>query len=147
MCILTPGADANSDAVQTIDDFWKSLGMRTTRMSPDDHDRLVAQISHLPHAVASALISMQNERGFDLAGKGFLDTTRVASGDGALWRDILVDNQDNLRESIKHLVDQLNHLANMMTPENAEQLRAYLDAAAQKREALVKRKLNELTSE
>jgi len=52
--------------------------MRLTTLDPDEHDRLLAEVSHLPHAVAAALVAMQDDKGLGLCGKGFLDTTRVA---------------------------------------------------------------------
>src|SRR5438270_270638 len=82
----------------TLDRFWQSIGMWTVKLSPEEHDRHLADISHLPHAVAAALVAMQADAALPLAGKGFLDATRIAGGDGALWRDILHDNADNLRE-------------------------------------------------
>src|SRR6185437_16261614 len=91
-CILTPTPQTDAGALAAIERFWQSIGMRTVKLSPEDHDRHLADISHLPHAIAAALIAMQTDAALPLAGKGFLDATRIAGGDGALWRDILHDN-------------------------------------------------------
>src|SRR5688572_9869061 len=68
-CIVTPTDRTDATALARVEDFWRQLGMTTTRMSPEDHDRLICDISHLPHAVAAALIAMQPEAALPLAGK------------------------------------------------------------------------------
>jgi prephenate dehydrogenase len=144
LCILTPTLNTHSDVVQSLKTFWKTLGMRTTCMSPDEHDRLLADVSHLPHVAAAALVAMQEEGGLDLCGKGFLDTTRVAGGDGALWRDILLDNKDNVRASILRLRGEFDRLLGLMEGGDSEGLRAWLDAQAGRREELMRKKLREI---
>jgi prephenate dehydrogenase len=118
--------------------------MTTTRMSPDEHDRLVCDISHLPHAVAAALISMQSDASLPLAGKGFLDTTRIAGGDGTLWRDILSDNADNLADSIARFRAQLDEVLKLLAPDKRDDLAKWLNAAAARRAKLLAEKLREL---
>src|SRR5439155_22034988 len=59
-CIVTPSDKSDPEAVEAVQRFWESLGMTVVRLSPDDHDRLVCDISHLPHAVAAALVAMQS---------------------------------------------------------------------------------------
>ena len=146
-CILTPTADTDPAALESVDGFWRSLGMRTTRLSPDGHDRHLAAVSHLPHAVAAALVAMQDDAALPLAGKGFLDATRIAGGDGALWRDILLDNADNVRESLGQLHVQLGRLLTLIEPANGRELEHWLNAASARREALLRRKLRETDSE
>jgi prephenate dehydrogenase len=147
LCILTPTTGTDLDAVKKVEEFWKLLGMQVTQMSPEVHDRLVADISHLPHAVAAALVAMQTEDSLKLAGRGFLDATRIASGDGGLWRDILVDNHDNIRSGIERLQGTLNTLLKRLDEKDAEGLREWLDGAAAKRENWAKQKLQELNPE
>ena len=146
-CILTPPPASNPQALAAVDRFWQRLGMHTTHMSPEDHDRLVCDVSHFPHAVAAALIAMQSDAALPLAGKGFLDATRIAGGDGALWRDILQDNRDSLIESIVRLRAELDNLQSLLAPEHSEALRIWLDAAASRRAALLASKLKELHPE
>jgi prephenate dehydrogenase len=116
-----------------VESFWRVIGMRTTRLSPDEHDRRLADVSHLPHAVAAALVAMQDPDSFELAGKGFADATRIAAGDGGLWRDILVDNRENVLLSLERLRSQLETLAARLRDNDADGLKTWLDAAAMKR--------------
>jgi prephenate dehydrogenase len=134
-CVLTPTASTDLDALSAVETFWKALGMQTVRMSPEEHDRRVADISHLPHALAAALVAIQEDPSLALAGKGFADATRIAAGDGGLWRDIFLDNRDNLRASLARLRASLDEMLACLDPENSTALEAWLDAAAAKRDA------------
>lgn len=133
LCILTPTSRTNPGAIEKVDRFWRALGMRTTTLSPEEHDQQVCDISHLPHAVAAALVTLQPESSLKLAGKGFLDATRIAAGDGALWRDILMDNADNVRSGANRLKAQLDVLLELLESGNRDELCAWLDGAAQRR--------------
>lgn len=145
LCITTPAPATSAAALRTVERFWRALGMRICRLSPEQHDSLLADISHLPHAVAAALVAMQTDRAMKLAGKGFLDTTRIAGGDGRLWRDILLDNRDNLRNALNRLRQQLAALDELLHPARAEELAAWLDAAAQRRQHVLRQKLREVS--
>jgi prephenate dehydrogenase len=146
LCILTPDEQTDPAAAAQVEAFWKALGMRITRLTPQDHDRRLADISHLPHAVAAALVLMQEEASLHLAGKGFLDTTRIASGDGGLWRDIFLDNADNLREGIGRLSQTLNRLLELLDQNDAPAIAQWLDQASRRRDHLLRRKLKDLDS-
>ena len=143
-CIVTPTAKTPADAVEKIESFWKLLGMKLVRLSPDDHDRLVCDISHLPHVIAAALVAMQSDDALPLAGKGFLDTTRVAGGDGGLWRDILQDNRDNVADSLRRMREKLDELLKLLDPSQRDRLSDWLDRAAARRAKLLAEKLREL---
>ena len=144
-CILTPTPQSDPAALAAVEDFWRRLGMSTTHRSPEEHDRQLADVSHLPHAVAAALVAMQDDAALPLAGKGFLDATRIAGGDGALWRDILHDNADHMRVSLSRLQRELARLVELLDPTNGKELEAWLNAAAARRDALLQLKLREVT--
>ena len=145
LCILTPTLQTPPPAVETVDEFWQKLGMRTCRMTPADHDAALAEVSHLPHALAAALVTMQSDPAMNLAGKGFLDTTRIAGGDGALWRDIFVDNAANVRAALAKVRGRLAEFERLLEPGRGEELRVWLDAAAERRQEVLREKLRELT--
>jgi prephenate dehydrogenase len=143
-CIVTPTDGTDAGALEQVAGFWTALGMRLLRLSPDEHDRLAAEVSHVPHAVAAALVAMQSEAGLQLAGRGFLDATRIASGDGGLWRDILLDNRDNVRDGIRQLVGELDQLLQRLDRKDGDAIKQWLDASADMRERWVRQKLQEL---
>lgn len=142
VCILTPTVRTNPSAADTVRRLWEELGMRTVEMTPEEHDQRLALASHLPHAVAAALVLLQDDASLAVAGKGFLDATRIAGGDGALWRDILMDNRDNMLSAIDGLTGQLGTLAKLLRNNSSEQLVQWLDAAAARRNELGKRRTN-----
>jgi prephenate dehydrogenase len=112
--------------------------MRTTRLDPAEHDRLLADVSHLPHALAGALVSMQEDTAFSLCGRGFQDMTRIAGGDPGLWRDILLENRENVRDSLARLVERLQQLDGLLAAEDPASLEAWLRSAADRREKMLK---------
>lgn len=136
VCIVTPTARTDPAALEQVESFWRLMGMRTTRLSPDEHDRRLADVSHLPHALAAALVAMQEEPSLALVGNGFRDATRIAAGDGGLWRDILSENRDNLRDSVRRLRQELDQLLAHLDSGDADAARAWLDAAAARRNGI-----------
>ncbi|HEX5867359.1 MAG TPA: prephenate dehydrogenase, partial [Beijerinckiaceae bacterium] len=143
-CILTPDESSDPAALASVDAFWRALGMRTTVLSPADHDRLVSDVSHLPHALAATLVTMQDAAALPLAGKGFLDATRIAGGDGGLWRDIFLDNRDQLAGSLTRFRATLDAFIRLLDEGKGEELAQWLDAAASRRAALLAEKLREM---
>jgi prephenate dehydrogenase len=138
LCLTTPDSRTQPEALEKVESFWKLLSMRVRRLTPEAHDRLIGDVSHLPHAVAAALVHAQTDDALALAGKGFLDTTRVAAGDAGLWRDILLDNRDNLRAGIGRLRRDLDRLIALLEGSDSEGLRSWLESAAKRREGISK---------
>ena len=143
LCIITPTPRTDPAALEQVEQFWSILGMRTCRISPEEHDRRLAEISHLPHALAAALVAIQDDNSVALAGKGFHDMTRIAAGDGGLWRDILLDNRDNVRQSIGRLKEQLDTLLGLLEKHqrtNPRSFAGWLDQVAEERQKMTRGK-------
>jgi prephenate dehydrogenase len=138
LCILTPTESTAPSAVVAVETFWQKLKMRTVRMSPAVHDQLTADISHLPHALAAALVRMQSSESLQIAARGFLDTTRIAAGDSALWRDIFLDNRDNLKTGIVRLQSELQQLLEKLEAGDGASVRDWLRHASETRTNLQK---------
>lgn len=135
-CLTTPTDRTDAAALEEVESFWRLLGMRLTRLSPQRHDELLAQMSHLPHALAAALVAIQTPQALALCGKGFLDSTRIAGGDGGLWRDIFIDNRDNLSAALRRLGDELIDLSRFLDRDDSEAVKEWLDNAAAIRQAM-----------
>jgi prephenate dehydrogenase len=75
-CILTATKKTNRKAVQTLKRFWSSLGCSVKLMTPAEHDRILANVSHVPHTVAAALMNASDSEELKFAGKGFIDASR-----------------------------------------------------------------------
>jgi len=129
LCIVTPMAATDPGALEKVEGFWSGLQMRTSRLSPEMHDRVTADISHLPHLLAAALVRMQQSESLAFAGRGFADATRMAAGDPALWRDILIENRDNLKAGIGRLQSQLQALLEHLDSGDPAVVQAWLESA------------------
>jgi len=101
LVVLTPLDDTPSDACTRVESAWQTCGARVTQMTPKRHDQVFAAVSHLPHALAFALVEMIAKRPdaqelFSFAGAGFRDFTRIAGSSPEMWRDICVANREAL---------------------------------------------------
>jgi prephenate dehydrogenase len=135
LCILTPTAATPPASVRWVRGFWESIGAITTTMDPRRHDVMLARISHLPHAVATALVNLaQREGAIDVAGPGFADVTRIASGDPDMWTDILRTNRTAMVRSIDRLTAELSRLRTRLAADDAAALREWLAAGKQARD-------------
>jgi len=143
-CLVVPSERVDPQAVRLVEAFWQRLEMRTTRMSADQHDRLVAQASHLPHVVASALIEVAVGGGsLDVAATGFGDTTRIASGNPDMWLDILMSNRQCLAESVDELIDRLQAIRKWLDEDQAGPIARFLKRSKQTRDAWIRRRYEE----
>ena len=140
-CIVTPTPRTPPARVRLVERFWQSLGAVTVRLSPAEHDRAVARASHLPHVLAAALVRLQHDDELDLAGGGLLDTTRVASGDPAMWREILLTNRSAVLSGLARTGREIDHLAKLLERGDARRLEEYLAQAKSRRDAIIARRM------
>lgn len=135
--VLTPGPGAEVGHVDRVRRFVEALGATVHLVAPDEHDRLLAFVSHLPQFVVSALMDVVGSRagaaGLALAGPGLRDTTRLAASPPAIWRDILETNHANIAGSIDDLITVLTQLRDHPT---GPQLEATFENAARWRAVL-----------
>ncbi len=110
--------------------------MRIYIMSPKEHDKEISRISHLPHAVASATASSISIADVKFIGTGFKDTTRVASGDPALWTSILMDNRTNVSADISSNIRIMERIQRALRGANRNELKKILSDAKKKRDKL-----------
>ena len=100
LVIMTPTRFTAEESTDTAKRFWESLGAKTVLQTPLDHDRTMASVSHLPHLMASSLAASTPAEHLRFAAVGWGDTTRVASGDVELWRQIVRQNTQPLLEAL-----------------------------------------------
>jgi prephenate dehydrogenase len=113
--ILTPLEETDPDRTRRARALWEAMGAVVSDMSPEDHDRAFAAVSHLPHLLAFAYVASvarqpEGERMLRLAGPGFRDFTRIAGGEPAMWRDILLANRDEVlaqAASFRHVLGEI----------------------------------------
>ena len=126
VCAVTPTEASDVATVETISKFWTTLGSRVVKLAAADHDSIVARTSHLPHVLASALANTvlaqprAGESGF--LGTGFRDTTRLASGEAGMWRDITLDNAEAIAAALEDLQSEIGRLKTALSKKDASAL-------------------------
>ena len=138
--IFTPDGEASSAAVERLSRFVAGLGAKPLILSADEHDRLMAFVSHLPQLAASALMdtvgSAAQDEGLRMAGRGLVDTTRLASSPADVWRDICLTNADAIGDALDCLIQRLTQLRGDLRRGDA--VEAIFSAAAKWRAELMK---------
>src|SRR3990167_797161 len=120
MCIITPLSNHTKE-VETISQLWRLLGAKIKYLTPEQHDEILAFVSHLPHLVASGLINVIKEEYLVCGASGLSDTTRIASGDPELWMHIFDQNRENIIKSIDRFITELGGFRNdLLNKNNAE---------------------------
>lgn len=139
--ILTPLAETDPRALERVRLLWRQTGAVVEDMEIDRHDQLFAATSHLPHALAYALVraaARVSGRSALLryAAGGFADLTRIASSNPVLWRDIFFANRARLIELIECFREDLAMLRDAIEAEDGPAVVAFLDEAKNTRDAL-----------
>lgn len=138
-CLLTPVETTPPPHLERLRAFWTALGSRVMEMTPADHDRSVARVSHLPHAMAvlTTLAALQADPAvLACSAGGFRDTTRVAAGDPAMWAGILTGNRTEVRAALEDAAASLRVLLEILDGVDEEPLRRFLGQAKTLRDLL-----------
>ena len=136
--IITPQKNNLPDSIQVIEDMWKSVGAEVDFMNSESHDDLLGMTSHLPHMLAFSLVNYlvdQNPTASIYAGGGFKDFSRIASGDAIMWRDICLQNKDQIINHLKGYQSTLNNLLEAIDDENSEKLEHLFTTAKKTRDS------------
>lgn len=141
-CLLTPGATSTPEAVATVRGLWESVGMRVEEMDAATHDRILAVVSHLPHVVAYALVNAAAQADAALpgllsyTGGGFRDFTRIAASHPAMWRDICLDNRDEVLRALDEFLAEAGRLRSLISAGDGAGLEKAFTAARVVRRSL-----------
>jgi prephenate dehydrogenase len=141
--IITPTENTDREAKEKVSDLWKSLGSEVIEMDPFLHDKVFASVSHLPHVVAYSMVDSIAElsRGigvdlFQFAGGGFRDFTRIALSDPVMWRDICIENRENILEALKVFKSSIEKAERLIKDANKRELQKFFEEAKQCRKKI-----------
>lgn len=137
--LLTPTQDVDADAIESVRSLWGMVGAEVELLAPEQHDRVLAATSHLPHVLAFALVDtlatqQEAEEIFRYAAGGFRDFSRIASSDAVMWRDVCLTNKDAILESMGRLDDHLKQLRSMIESEDGAAIQAVFERAKNARD-------------
>ena len=137
-CLLTNDENVAAEKCQALEDFWQSLGCRTSWCSSAEHDALVARISHFPHLLAcvGATVGLKNPELATFGGGGLRDTTRVAAGNPDMWAEILLENRDCLLETLHESLDEMKTVMKMLESADYPALQSWLCLAKSRRDVM-----------
>jgi prephenate dehydrogenase len=136
VAVLTPTKNTRAEDFDLLEELWKGLGSVVVQMSPEEHDRALALVSHLPHVAAAAMVATLPEKYFRLAAAGMYDATRVASGDPLLWKQILMQNRENVLNALEQFGAKLSALHAALRDGDEAALEQSLMTAKKNRDAL-----------
>jgi prephenate dehydrogenase len=137
--ILTPSSRSRGPA-ERLSQFLEGLGARVLTLKPEQHDRIVAYVSHLPQLLAVALVDVvarqQDPLYTHLAAGGFRDMTRIAASPYEIWHDILWENALHIGRALDEVVEWLNALKGQIQQGASQELAVCFRRAAAFRSAI-----------
>lgn len=138
--VLTPLAENVADDVARVQAVWEACGAKVSRLAAEEHDRVFAAVSHLPHLLAYALVHdfaqrPNSDQLFGFAAGGFRDFTRIASSHPEMWRDICVSNRHALLQELDAYLMELMRTRVLLASADAAGLEQLFSTARARRDA------------
>lgn len=133
--VLTPTQRTEPGSFAAARTLVDATGAEAVALDPDEHDALVAMVSHVPQLAASTLMDLAATRGTDhqallrLAAGGFRDMTRIAAADPAIWPDICVSNRDAIVEALDRYLAALSRIRDVVADGQRQGLLDVLERA------------------
>ena len=141
--IITPTENTDKEAMEKVANLWKNLGSEIVLMDPYHHDRVFAAVSHLPHVVAYSIVDAIDKLSkelstnlFQLTGGGFRDFTRIAMSDPVMWRDICIENRENLLSALKTFRESIEKVEKLIENSDGKGLKSFFEKAREKRRSV-----------
>ncbi len=146
--VLTPTDMTKPETYSELHGVLREIGANVVTVSAEDHDRLVAIASHVPHLLAGALMNEAAQTAetnavlLQLAAGGFRDMTRIAAGDPSIWPDVLFENRDAVSDTLVALEKRLENLRIALADEARDIITESLASASEARRTLPGRALS-----
>ena len=128
-CIISADKEVAEDKIKSLENFWSKLGSKTKLMTFEDHDYVLSLTSHLPHAVAYSIVktAINKEDKFkddviQYSAGGLRDFTRIAASDPLMWKDIFIDNSDNILKVLDNYSKNLNEIKEAIKNKDSKKL-------------------------
>ena len=144
-CILSSKLDEKKPEFLKLVEFWKKIGSKVKIMTFKEHDYILSITSHLPHAIAYNIVrtAIKDDDQFrediiQYSAGGLRDFTRIAASDPAMWRDIFIDNSENIQNALNEFIKNLNEMKKMIEDKNTEKLFQIFNSTKKVRKEIIK---------
>ena len=144
-CIISADKKVAEDKIKSLENFWSKLGSKTKFMTFEDHDYVLSLTSHLPHAVAYSIVktAINNEDKFkddviQYSAGGLRDFTRIAASDPLMWRDIFIDNSENILKVLNDYSNNLDEIKTAIENKDGEKLMKIFSSTKKVRKEIIK---------
>lgn len=140
--ILTPLENENEEKIKELEQLLKFTLAKIVKLDAVEHDHMTAVVSHFPHIVAASLVhQLDSEQKLNpmtslLAAGGFRDVTRIASSNPLMWKDIVLQNRDELLGQLNSWQDEMNRVKEILLSNNQQSIEQYFAVAKQVRDKL-----------
>ena len=146
-CVLTPSSNYDKKSLNKIQKLWINLGSKTLIMKPENHDKILALTSHMPHLISYSIVlsvlninAKEKSKVIKFSAGGFRDFTRIASSDAIMWKDIFLNNKKNLLKTVKEFEKSLNLIKNLVKTDKSKKLLNIFSKTKQIRRLIEKEK-------
>ncbi len=145
LCIITPASHSKEEDVTLVQEFWQDLGMNVVSMPADEHDRILAYLSHGPHVISGlmahwgmspSVAKAVHRSPVPLTGGGFRDMVRIAGSNPEMWLDIFRTNRKEIVASLEAFREAMSETIRLLEKGTDEELMQWLRDARRKRNIL-----------
>jgi prephenate dehydrogenase len=144
-CIISPPENCEEEPIKNLKEFWQSIGSKVKVMSPEEHDKILSLTSHLPHAIAynivRTVINVEDklkQEVIQYSAGGLRDFTRIAASDPLMWRDIFLDNSENILKGIDSFAEKLQEFKKAISDRNGDKLFQIFNSTKEIRKEIIK---------
>jgi len=144
-CIISPPKDSDEQSIKTLKLLWESIGSKVKIMTPEEHDEILSLTSHLPHAIAynivRTVINVEDklkQEVIQYSAGGLRDFTRIAASNPLMWRDIFLDNNENISKGIDSFIKKLQELKKALNDKNGDKLYQIFNSTKEIRKEIIK---------
>jgi cyclohexadieny/prephenate dehydrogenase len=144
-CIISPPKDSDEKPIKILKSFWEAIGSKVKIMTPEEHDKILSLTSHLPHAIAYNIVrtvidveDKLKQEVIQYSAGGLRDFTRIAASNPLMWRDIFLDNNENISKGIDNFIEKLQELKKALNDKNGDKLFQIFNSTKDVRKEIIK---------
>jgi len=144
-CIISPPENCAEQPIKRLKTLWENMGSKVKIMTPEEHDKILSLTSHLPHVIAYNIVrTVMNvedklkQEVIQYSAGGLRDFTRIAASNPLMWKDILLDNSENVSKGIDNFIEKLNELKKTINDKNGDKLYQIFNTTKDVRKEIIK---------